>query len=214
LQQVLKDATVAAVGAALTEKQSARRQRVIKAAMTLAAEGGYEAVQMRDVASKARVALGTLYRYFSSKDQLLVATLGQWAGELQHRLTQRPPRGETPADRVVEVLRRATRALESEPRLSAALVTALTNLSSDDPGALEYAQAVYRTIGEVVTNAMDHDEVPEREQIITVIAHVWLSVLVAWVRGWGPPGQMAADLETATRLMLDQNRSVLQAAGR
>src|SRR5919202_1473547 len=69
----------------LTPKQSARRRRVIQAAMTLASKGGYDAVQMRDVAAAANVALGTLYRYFPSKDQLLVAALGEWAGELPRR---------------------------------------------------------------------------------------------------------------------------------
>ena len=41
--------------------------------MKLAAEGGYDAVQMRDVAGEAGVALGTIYRYFASKDHLLAA---------------------------------------------------------------------------------------------------------------------------------------------
>src|SRR5277367_6168901 len=49
----------------LTRAQQARRQRVIDAAMTLALEGGYEAVQMRDVAARADVAMGTVYRYFT-----------------------------------------------------------------------------------------------------------------------------------------------------
>jgi DNA-binding transcriptional regulator YbjK len=35
---------------ALTPNQAARRQSVIDAAMKLAADGGYDAVQMRDVA--------------------------------------------------------------------------------------------------------------------------------------------------------------------
>src|SRR5439155_23448131 len=48
----------------LTPKQSDRRRRVIEAAISLATKGGYDAVQMRDVAAEARVALGTLYRYF------------------------------------------------------------------------------------------------------------------------------------------------------
>ena len=43
---------------------AARRQRLIEAAVGLAAEGGYEAVQMRDVAARAEVALGTLYRHY------------------------------------------------------------------------------------------------------------------------------------------------------
>ena len=55
----------------LTTSQAARRGRVIEAALTLGADGGYDAVQMRDVATTAGVALGTIYRYFSSKDHLL-----------------------------------------------------------------------------------------------------------------------------------------------
>ena len=57
----------------LTANQAARRGRVLDAALELAAEGGYDAVQMRDVAARAQVALGTIYRYFASKDHLLAA---------------------------------------------------------------------------------------------------------------------------------------------
>src|SRR5262249_21697473 len=46
----------------LTPVQRQRRQRILKAAVELAAEGGYDAVQMREVALRADVALGTLYR--------------------------------------------------------------------------------------------------------------------------------------------------------
>ncbi|NIR40846.1 MAG: helix-turn-helix transcriptional regulator, partial [Actinobacteria bacterium] len=38
--------------------------------MRMAHEGGYEAVQMRAVAERADVALGTIYRYFNGKDDL------------------------------------------------------------------------------------------------------------------------------------------------
>ncbi|HEV2685822.1 MAG TPA: TetR family transcriptional regulator, partial [Actinomycetota bacterium] len=88
---------------ALTPKQSDRRRRVIQAAISLATKGGYDAVQMRDVATSARVALGTLYRYFPSKDQLLVAALNEWAEDMRDKLRARPPRGATNADRVATV---------------------------------------------------------------------------------------------------------------
>ena len=78
---------------------AARRRRLIDAAVGLAAEGGYDAVQMRDVAARAEVALGTLYRHYSSKDQLLLAALAAQADALRCRLEQRPPRGDTPAER-------------------------------------------------------------------------------------------------------------------
>lgn len=187
---------------ALTQRQSARRERVIVAAMELAREGGYEAVQMRDVAARADVALGTLYRYFPSKDQLLVAALGEWAEDLQQRLNARPARGRSPADRVVDVLRRAVRALEREPRLTQAFVTALTSLSSDEPAGLAYARGVYQTMSDIITGAMDHEQVPRRDEAIRALGMVWMAALIARVRGWDEPAQMPADLEAAARLLL------------
>src|SRR5947207_5319343 len=92
-----------------------RKRRCIDAAVTRAAEGGYDAVQMRDVAARAEVALGTLYRHYASKDQLLLAAMAQEAGTLRERLVQRPPRGDNAAARVADVLRRASRALERQP---------------------------------------------------------------------------------------------------
>ena len=70
----------------LTPNQAARRERVIDAALELAAEGGYDAVQMRDVAGRAQVALGTIYRYFSSKDHLLAAAQVElWRDQAAHQ---------------------------------------------------------------------------------------------------------------------------------
>ncbi|WP_241197035.1 TetR family transcriptional regulator, partial [Streptomyces sp. ADI91-18] len=59
----------------LTERQEARRRRILHASAQLASRGGFDAVQMREVAEAAGVALGTLYRYFPSKVHLLVATM-------------------------------------------------------------------------------------------------------------------------------------------
>jgi AcrR family transcriptional regulator len=184
----------------LTEKQEARRQRVIQAALEAAVRGGYDAVQMRDVAAEAGVALGTLYRYFSSKDQLLVATLAQWAGELQQEIATHPLRGETPADRVVEVLARAVKALETAPKLTTALVTALSSMSSDDPEALAYADQVAGTMAEIIAGALDGAG-GEHAGEIRALGLVWFAALVARVRGWGPPEQMMVDLESAARLL-------------
>jgi AcrR family transcriptional regulator len=83
---------------ALTANQAARRQRVLDAATKLAAEGGYDAVQMRDVAQEAGVALGTIYRYFASKDHLLAACQVEFARGIQQRLAEHPARGGTAAD--------------------------------------------------------------------------------------------------------------------
>src|SRR5436309_12585491 len=194
-------AQAAAAESKRARNQAARRQRVIEAATQLASEGGYDAVQMRDVAREADVALGTLYRYFPSKDHLLIAALAEQVSTLQRRLLQKPPRGASAADRVVDVLRRACRALEREPQLTAALVTAL---SSADPSVAEAKQEVNDILASVIENAADHDALAQREGVVRVLSHVWFAALVSWVGGMAPTGQMGDDLEITARLILDR----------
>ncbi len=183
--------------------QAARRGRVLEAAVALAGAGGYEAVQMRDVAEKAGVALGTLYRYFPSKDHLLVASLAEWSEDLRARLEQKPPRGDSAADRVADVLWRASRALERQPRVAAALVAAL---SSPDPTVADRKQGVYNTLHSIITTAIGDEDVPEKDDVVWVLGHVWFASLVYWAGGLSEAGRMGKDLEVATRLILDGRR--------
>src|SRR5271170_2462852 len=89
--------------------QRERRKRILDATLTLASKGGYDAVQMRTVAERADVALGTLYRYFPSKIHLLVSALAREFEQTQGRLNRRPIPGDTPYDRMLYVLGRITR---------------------------------------------------------------------------------------------------------
>lgn len=188
----------------LTEAQAARRQRVLDAAMALGAEGGYDAVQMRAVAGRAEVALGTIYRYFSSKDHLLAATMVDWSADLEERLRRRPPRGETDAERTVDVVRRATRAMEATPALAAALVTAV---SAHDPAAAECERQITVTIRRVLAVPMHDLDPVRRERVVRVLSHVWNSALLRWVNGSERPAEdvasVGADLEDAARLLLE-----------
>src|SRR5580700_8748066 len=101
--------------------QRDRRKRILDATIALAAKGGYDAVQMRTVAERADVALGTLYRYFPSKIHLLVSALARELERYLERLERRPVPGETPYDRVLYVLGRATRTMQREPMLTEAM---------------------------------------------------------------------------------------------
>ena len=188
--------------AMLTKGQAARRQRVVAAAMELGSAGGYDAVQMRDVATTADVALGTIYRYFSSKDHLLAEALVEWVRDLGRRVQARPPQGGTVAERVLDVLRRATRAMEIDPQLSEAVLTAL---ASTDP----HAARCQREVGLVMADTMalafppDFDEAT-RDDIVRTLGHVWFSSLIGWVNRWYGITQAGDELRVATHLLLDQ----------
>jgi AcrR family transcriptional regulator len=183
----------------MTRSQQARRQRVIDAAMSLALEGGYEAVQMRDVAARADVAMGTVYRYFTSKDHLLAAALVHWVGLLDARLALVPAQGDTAAVRVVDVLDRALRAMGRQPRLVSAVFTAL---ASPDPAAVECQQQVSILMEGIITRAIGEPHPANLSDRARVLGHVWYSALVGWVNGWSNIGRVHDELVVAVGLLL------------
>jgi TetR/AcrR family transcriptional regulator, cholesterol catabolism regulator len=183
----------------LTRAQQARRQRVIDAAMSLGLEGGYEAVQMRDVAASADVAMGTVYRYFTSKDHLLAATLVHWIELLDTRLAQQPARGDNPAERVLDVLDRALRAMGRQPKLVGAV---FASLSSPDPGAVNCQQQLTTLMEGIVTRAIGEPQPPEPGERARIIGHVWYSALVGWISGWSTMTRVYDELTVAVKLLL------------
>jgi AcrR family transcriptional regulator len=186
--------------AVLTPEQLDRRRRIVDAAFELGADGGYDAVQMRDVAATANVSLATIYRYFSSKDHLLAAAMSEWTARLQTRVAQSPPKGATAADQLVDVLQRACRALERQPKLSAALVRAL---SATDVGVQESAGEVTRLIQAMGgTILADLDEQVQTD-ILAVLSHVWYSSLIAWARGRRDFDFVGSELERAVRVLVE-----------
>jgi len=190
--------------AALRATQLARRKRIVAAAMDLAAQGGYEAVQMRDVAARAKVALGTLYRYFSSKDQLLAFTWTDWSQELQVHLWRHPLRGASHAERINDFVRRVTSALEREPKLASALVKSML---SPDRSAEEPRKEVGAVMGRVVEEELALLRPSDREGIRDILGQVWYANLLLWVSGRIPASRLHENMETACRLLISHHEA-------
>ncbi len=180
--------------------QRERRKRILDATLALASKGGYDAVQMRTVAERADVALGTLYRYFPSKIHLLVGALTEEFEQMQEKLDRKPIPGETPADRMLYVLSRVTRTMQRDPMLTEAMTRAFMFA---DPSAAAEVNTVARQMVRMFTRAM-HDGEPSADDlaIARVIGDVWLSNLVAWVTRRASADDVASRLELAARLLL------------
>jgi AcrR family transcriptional regulator len=116
-----------------------RRERIVQAALTALQEQEYEQIQIRDVAASAGVALGTLYRYFSSKEHLYAAVLREWAAFGRAASSRTRPAS---SERVRRRVRKVIRALQREPQFFKAYVLLQT---SADPNArqllTQFAQA-------------------------------------------------------------------------
>ncbi|GAB2457491.1 cholesterol catabolism transcriptional regulator KstR [Nocardioides hungaricus] len=183
--------------------QRDRRKRILDATIQLASQGGFDAVQMRAVAERADVALGTLYRYFPSKIHLLVSALQREFERTETALRDKPIEGDGTADRVISVLKRTTRGMQSDPQLTEALTRAF--MFADASVAAEIHQ-VGMLLTSMLTRAMypeGHDEVTEDDvQIARVIGDVWLSALVGWVTGRSSAVETGQQIEVAVKLLL------------
>jgi TetR/AcrR family transcriptional regulator, cholesterol catabolism regulator len=186
----------------LTKSQAARRERVVRAALELGAEGGYDAVQMRDVATRAEVALGTIYRYFPSKDSLLLAVMVHWLGDLEQRMSRRPPTGDTTVERIMDVMTRALGSMDRDPRLTAAVIGAMT---AGDPASVPAIDEVSQAMARIMQSAFPPDVDPALEAATAkVLGHVWWSATISWANGMGDVGWVAGELREAAELIADR----------
>jgi AcrR family transcriptional regulator len=188
---------------ALARSQAARRRRVLNATLALAADGGFDAVQMRDVAAAADVALGTVYRYFSSKERLLLEAMAEQQADLRSYLQTHPPTEPTPADRVLAVLSRSNRALRRHPDVTAAMVRAFGSAAVENA---DIVRKVTEIMTEIITGAVHGSErhrATERElRVARILMQVWLSSLNGWVCGVDGPERVDEDLHAAAHLLL------------
>jgi AcrR family transcriptional regulator len=183
--------------------QRDRRKRILDATIALATKGGYDAVQMRAVAERAEVALGTLYRYFPSKIHLLVSGLAREFERNQERIEKASVPGDTQYDRVLFVLGRVTRAMQRDPHLTEAMTRAF--MFADTSAAAE-VDHVSRLMERMFTKVM-HDGEPtdEDKAIARVIGDVWLSNLVSWVTRRASATDVTTRLELTVRLLLKKD---------
>lgn len=73
--------TVMAKGAGMDAASDASRRRadpILDIVVDMLDNEGYEAVQLREVARRARVSLATIYKRYPTRDELIVAALDEW----------------------------------------------------------------------------------------------------------------------------------------
>lgn len=184
-----------------TRSQHQRRKRIVQAAAALASRGGVEAMQMRTVAERAGVALGTLYRYFPSKMDLVVAVVGEELDLLESSIERRPPGASTPASRAVDVLMRATRGLMREPELADALIRSLIMAEVQTP----FGERMTGLLLRVSADGLTIDQAGEEQlDLAGSLASVWVQELLEMLRGRRTYDQIQRRIETAaTRLFAD-----------
>jgi TetR/AcrR family transcriptional regulator, cholesterol catabolism regulator len=104
---------------------------IVRTVLDLLESEGYDAVQLRTVAKRARVSLSTIYRFFPTRDELIVAALGRWMEANAYSRHAEPPPDASLYDVHMWALRLVFEPWEKAPRMLEAYHRALSGPGGD-----------------------------------------------------------------------------------
>jgi TetR/AcrR family transcriptional regulator, cholesterol catabolism regulator len=202
-------------GAVAERSSDGRRQRwgepqrrAIAAARQLAEEGGYDAVQIRDVVARTGLSSATIYRHFSSKDHLIAAAQLEWNRTLPRALRAVAASGSA-ADRVAALLHQTCVAFGRAPKLARALVF---SLGSPDPGVRECRAEADALVMDTLREAVG-DELPDPDVVLVPLGLAWQGALFSWAHGNLTIEQVDERLQEATHLLFAGAKTLVKGGG-
>jgi AcrR family transcriptional regulator len=183
-----------------------RTERIILVAMDLAEKDGYDAVRLRDVAEQADVALGTVYRRFSCKEDILAAVLNLQVSFLRETIKSSPSTGASPEERLDLFFEQVTEVLAERPKLAAAM---LRTVASGVPHLAERVMRYHGDMTEIILHllrgegsAENGDATAEEVFVAHLLQDVWFASLVGWTAGLHDATQVVQQLKRSTRIIL------------
>ena len=198
-------------GSQLAASQLKRLRRIVDAATQLAEKGGFEGVKLRDVAEVSEVALGTLYKYFRSKEDILLFALAEEVERMEATVAARPLQNGSPLQRLASFFQQATRSLTRKPQFARAV---LRSLASGDSDTATKVAAFHGRMSAMIVSVLRGKPLAapakdgpalvgtERERdLALVLQNVWYASLIGWAGGLHPTKAVAEHVTSAARLM-------------
>lgn len=179
-----------------------RTRRILDAAVRLAEAGGFSAVRLRDVAQASGVALGTVYKRFRSKEDLLVGVLSLELAALRERFAASPPPGATRLERLTACFAALTDTLCGRPHLGRAVIR---SAATGESALAERLHRFHGALTELIVAAMrgrDAEPVgPAEIEMLGVLQDVWFSRLVGWTAELHDAAFVVEQVARAARLL-------------
>lgn len=190
-----------AAGVPRSRASARRREAIMDAALAVAATGGYEAVQMRTVAERVGIAVGTLYRYYPAKTHLLVAALTREFQRLDVSGDWSSGAG-TPQQRLDRLTAHLHDRWQCDPLLTDAMTRAFAVADTRAAAELDRAAA---TIEILLARTLGGGEpTPADLCVAGVISDIWLANLVAFISGRVSAADTRDRIDRATRRVIDR----------
>jgi TetR/AcrR family transcriptional regulator, cholesterol catabolism regulator len=183
----------------LTASQFARRERIVNVALDLLVNGDYEKIQMKDVAEASDVALGTVYRYFTSKEHLFAAVQLEWVKSLHRQILRRPPSGQSNLERLSQVLHKSVRAFQLQPQFYRVLLVLEV---AKDPFAKELYEVMSRETEATYRESLSGVDPATASDLLRIVLAVLGAELRRWVLGRQSIDEVKQNIDAALSLLL------------
>ena len=183
-----------------TPAQHSRYARMLQVATTMLASGGEEALQMKELADRAEVSLATLYRYFPSKDHVLLAISNSRYENALRRVAGEAPRGETIQERVTNHMMREFRAGQRDQLLTAALTKVLTDTRAEYRQVITKVEQTHLRVLEHVA-AAGGPVSPELRQRLRIVGDVFGAATRRWLAGVSSAAQARFEIRMGCYLL-------------
>ena len=196
----------------LTPKARRTRERIFEAALGLFAEKGYEATTMRDVAKEAGASLGLAYRYYASKEELVLALYLRLADEFTEKVRSLP--AGTVAERFEgAMLAKLGQVTPYRGPIGALLAKALdpnSPIATLGEGTAVVRERVGEAFMEVVRGAKDAPGDAQARELAASLNALHLALLLYWFHDKSPGGRATRDLVRSARETLRFLRPALK----
>lgn len=177
--------------------RSERRDRIIASATELAVRG-YDACQIRSVAAAASMSASTVYQYFPSKDDLLLACFHEWLWDFETEY--RGVAGEAdPFQRLLRVALTLTDRLCASPQLTEAMIRPY--LYADGTAATQADLARRQVVRIFISSVGAGDSASREIGAAEILSDVWMSNVAAFAQGRIAVGELSERLARTVGLL-------------
>jgi AcrR family transcriptional regulator len=134
------------------DRQARSFDAIVRVVVEILESEGYDAVQPRVVAKRARVSLSTIYKFAPTREELIVTVLGRWMQANSYSGMAAPPTHASLYEGLMWVYRQIFEPWERNPRMLEAYYRAMTG-----PGGerLDQGMAVVGPVAGALLEKMD-----------------------------------------------------------
>ncbi len=164
---------------AAPRQKSGERERIIDAALALAAEGRWSDITLGDIATEAGVPLRSVYDHFGSRSEILAAFFRRIDAEVLSEDEETLGEEESPRDRLFDVLMRRFEALQPH---RAAVSTIYADCLCQPTTGLASLPQLNRSMAWMLTAAGISAEGWSGLLRVQGLVTLWLATLRVWLK--------------------------------